>query len=850
MAEIFRAKTQGLGGFEKIVVIKRLHERLGDDDDFVEMMIDEAKIAVRLNHPNIANVFDLGEIDGRYFIVMEYIEGPDLSRLLEEIEHRRERLPIPAALRIGSEVCAALEYAHTRRDARGREMRIVHRDVSPPNIMLSTEGEVKLVDFGIAKARKRVQQTQQGMIKGKFQYMAPEQARGSRQVDPRTDVFSMGMVLYEMLGGVNPYDGVGKSDILKTVRMAEIPSLQRHRPALDPELDSIVTKALARKPANRWGSAHALEEALRDYMHRKCEPFDRRRVAEFVRSVWERIVQSNHAETGAATAALAAGEYEASESSVLFDAEAGRVRNARSGGAESEGDPFDENAPTRTPFDEDDPTEVWEGSERPDAAPPPPTSESKETAPSPPDPGPPPTSNDPPARGDSGSDPDATSNDRGLPPPPDGVDEGRREGSERRRARSPSSSEPGSSTRTTSQGTRPSPVAWWQRLERRIERYGLEPRLVVLGVLLATGAGVTIGMLWLALAEDHRDGGRVQKRQGPNVASTSTPDEGSAETIDLPISSTPTGAKVVLDGTTRGRTPYTLSGLEPGRSYELALEREGHTPETRTITPSKETDPITIDLDERDAVLKVSTYPTDAEIRVDGDEVGYSPVTVTDLSRRETYEVVATLDDRTTRRTVEWSEDDDAIREVRLQFDASDSDPDRERHARRESTRSESERRRRRRSARTRRNPRDDGPEPSSADRRSGTSTHGSSTNRRSGERSRSSASDDDSSTRLDIWNTKSGDETSSGGEGAAEAGESGSSTGGSPGFVSVQVKQGWGKVYVDGKQVASETPLLRHQLESGPHRIKVYYPVLKRYSNVKRIDVQPGKHEKVIFSP
>ncbi|MFB6264501.1 MAG: serine/threonine protein kinase, partial [Bradymonadaceae bacterium] len=253
MAEIYRARTEGLGGFEKILVIKKLHEHLTEDEDFIDMMVDEAKIAVRLNHPNIAKTFDLGCIDGHYFIVMEYIKGPDLSDIRQLQRQDREPLSTPAILFVGAEICAGLHYAHTRRGPDGEPMNIVHRDVSPPNVMLSTEGEVKLVDFGIAKARKRIQETEHGVIKGKFHYMAPEQARG-QHLDARTDVFSAGLVVYELLARKNPYDGVAESEMMRTVRTAQIPPIREFRPEIDPDLEAVVMKALQRKRQDRYES--------------------------------------------------------------------------------------------------------------------------------------------------------------------------------------------------------------------------------------------------------------------------------------------------------------------------------------------------------------------------------------------------------------------------------------------------------------------------------------------------------------------------------------------------------------------------------------------------------------------
>jgi hypothetical protein len=261
MAEVFVAKARGLGGFEKLVALKVIHPRLSVDDQFVTMLVDEAKLSVLLNHANIAQTFDLGCNEGRYFIVMEYVEGADASRLLRKANEVGQWLPIEACLFVMSEVLAGLEYAHKKADPFGKPLSIVHRDVSPQNVLLSMSGEVKLADFGIAKAALRTSETEVGVIKGKYYYMSPEQAWAD-PMDHRSDVFSAGVVLYELLTGRMLYQEESVPALLEKVRRARVPPPSRLRPEISPELDALCLRALARRPEERFASAADFGEAL------------------------------------------------------------------------------------------------------------------------------------------------------------------------------------------------------------------------------------------------------------------------------------------------------------------------------------------------------------------------------------------------------------------------------------------------------------------------------------------------------------------------------------------------------------------------------------------------------------
>jgi TonB family protein len=261
MAELYKAKRTGVEGFQKIVAIKKILPHLADDEDFVTMFADEAKLAAQLNHPNIIHIYDLGKIQaGGYFIAMEYVDGRDLRAIQQSGRELNIPLPVPLAVYVASRVASALDYAHRRRDAEGSDLHIVHRDVSPQNILISYEGDIKLCDFGIAKAASKASKTQSGALKGKIQYMSPEQAWG-RPIDRRSDLFSLGVVLHELLTGERLFQGDTDMNVLEKVRNAQAPPPSRSNPEVPRNLDAVVLKALAREPDERYANASDL---LRD----------------------------------------------------------------------------------------------------------------------------------------------------------------------------------------------------------------------------------------------------------------------------------------------------------------------------------------------------------------------------------------------------------------------------------------------------------------------------------------------------------------------------------------------------------------------------------------------------------
>lgn len=261
MAEVFRAKSFGEAGFEREVALKVLLPSVASDQDFVNMLIDEAKIAGQLNHANIAQIFDLGVADNRYYIVQEFVKGKDLRAILKFKLRQKTHLDVAKSCYIALKICEGLHYAHNKEDASGSPLNLVHRDISPHNILISDEGEVKIIDFGIAKAEGRATQTMAGLVKGKFAYMSPEQIRGL-PVDHRSDVFATGILLHEMLTTRPLFSRSSEFETLKRARsaMAEPPS--QVNPKVPGALDTIVLKALARHVDDRYQTAQQFRDAL------------------------------------------------------------------------------------------------------------------------------------------------------------------------------------------------------------------------------------------------------------------------------------------------------------------------------------------------------------------------------------------------------------------------------------------------------------------------------------------------------------------------------------------------------------------------------------------------------------
>ena len=260
MATVHRATLSGIGGFERSVALKRLLPHLAHDDAFVAAFVREARIAAQLRHLNVAATYDLGRVDESYYIAMELIEGDDLRKVLKQCASAAGPMPPWLVLNLVGQICDALSYAHALCDDSGEPLGIVHRDVSPANIIVSKDGTAKLIDFGIARASATSYMTMSGQLKGKFAYIAPETMRG--EFDARADLFSLGVVAWELLTARPLFAGNDEIDTLNRIRQLEVPPPSVHSPSIPDDVDTIVMTALARDPAERWQSAGAMRGAL------------------------------------------------------------------------------------------------------------------------------------------------------------------------------------------------------------------------------------------------------------------------------------------------------------------------------------------------------------------------------------------------------------------------------------------------------------------------------------------------------------------------------------------------------------------------------------------------------------
>ncbi|MDB4954830.1 MAG: Protein kinase [Myxococcales bacterium] len=266
MAELYLARTLGIEGFEKLVVVKRILPQNVTNANFVEMFLNEARLAATLHHPNIAQVYDIGVEDGDYFFAMEYVHGEDLERISASSHEQGVPLSFDVALTLIAGLCAGLHYAHEKLGPDGKPLQVVHRDVSPSNVLVSYDGAVKVVDFGIARATSRSTKTHGG-LKGKIAYMSPEQCRAKSTVDRRSDIFSIGTILYELTTGQLPFSGENEYATLNQIVNDEVPPPSTIVPDYPPALEKIVMRALARDPDERYSTAVMLQQHIEDFAH-------------------------------------------------------------------------------------------------------------------------------------------------------------------------------------------------------------------------------------------------------------------------------------------------------------------------------------------------------------------------------------------------------------------------------------------------------------------------------------------------------------------------------------------------------------------------------------------------------
>jgi serine/threonine-protein kinase len=303
MAEVYLAKQAGAAGFEKLVCLKRILPHLARDKQFVDMFLNEARLAAALDHPNIVNIFDLGEANGNYYIAMEFIDGPNLRSIAKRASELGELLPIAEVVKIISQAAGGLHYAHELTDsATGQPLGLVHRDISPDNILVHKNGSAKVVDFGIAKAANSSGATRTGTLKGKVAYMPPEQLRGEA-LDRRVDVFALGVCLYELLAGKRPWDGNSEVALIGKIMTEDPQPLAELRPDATPELLAIVESALNKDRDQRYQSCADLQHDLESVLTQLGQTVTASRIAEFIHT-YSAVEQPGAATTGVDAAAL------------------------------------------------------------------------------------------------------------------------------------------------------------------------------------------------------------------------------------------------------------------------------------------------------------------------------------------------------------------------------------------------------------------------------------------------------------------------------------------------------------------------------------------------------------------
>jgi serine/threonine-protein kinase len=280
MAEVFVAESAGIEGFKKQVAIKRVLPQLSKKEQFIAMFLDEARLSAHLSHSNVVSVFDIGVGDGTYFIVMEYVDGADLKAVVDHAKKVSRRIPVEAATYVATRICQGLAYAHELK-SEGKPLQIIHRDITPANVLITRYGEVKIVDFGLAKASSQLAASDAGVIKGKFGYLAPETVL-EKPVDQRVDVFAVGIILWEMLSGQRLFQGDTDYQTVRKVRDAVIPSLLPMGLGVTPELEQIVMRSLARDPDARYQTARDLGRDLTRFLYRFGRPVGDDDIAELV----------------------------------------------------------------------------------------------------------------------------------------------------------------------------------------------------------------------------------------------------------------------------------------------------------------------------------------------------------------------------------------------------------------------------------------------------------------------------------------------------------------------------------------------------------------------------------------
>jgi len=290
MAEVFLAKRMGVKGFEKLLAIKRILPQFSENEEFISMFIDEAKLAAQLNHRNIVQIYDFGNQQGSYYLTMEYVFGKDLRVLLKKSKEQQKQLPLTQCAYIITEAARGLEYAHNVMDHYGTPLQIIHRDISPQNIFISYEGDVRIADFGIAKAASKSTETRAGVLKGKILYMSPEQAWG-KSIDKRSDIYSLGVVFYELVANRKIFDADSEFSMLEKVRNAEVEFPLEIFEKIPKRLSYIIKKTLEKDPLNRYQSAHEMHIDLENYLLTTKETLSEKMISNYLKDLFKEEIE-------------------------------------------------------------------------------------------------------------------------------------------------------------------------------------------------------------------------------------------------------------------------------------------------------------------------------------------------------------------------------------------------------------------------------------------------------------------------------------------------------------------------------------------------------------------------------
>ncbi len=309
MADIYLARVATEAGVQRHVVLKRVQAERASDVELAKMFLAEARLAAQLQHPNIAQVYDIGKLGGSYFFTMEYVHGEDVRRLMHTVVSERKLLPINLALQIAAGALAGLHHAHDRLNEDGQPLGVVHRDVSPSNVMIGFEGTVKVLDFGVAKATGRDGETNSGTIKGKVAYLSPEQCQGKR-VDRRSDIFGMGIVLHEMLTGERLYKRESDFEAMVAIVSEDAPAPSKSRPEISAALDALVLKALAKKADDRYANAEEMVEAIEALAAKEAHVLSNSGLARYMRGLFGQRVEPWNERTETTRSVTVTGSFD------------------------------------------------------------------------------------------------------------------------------------------------------------------------------------------------------------------------------------------------------------------------------------------------------------------------------------------------------------------------------------------------------------------------------------------------------------------------------------------------------------------------------------------------------------